>query len=136
MTGDGNLDVVIGGTVSSTAQLAVMAGDGKGQFTESGKVVLPAPPTLLYASDTDGDFDCDGRADIVVHMNDVTSKGWLDLYTEPLSSSAVAVPIYNGAPLESLAGANLGDSDGKPDLVAIIPRAGSTSVQLITNTSQ
>jgi hypothetical protein len=72
VTGDGRLDLVVAGTGSwpgdpdARGQIAVLAGNGAGAFTSATAYATPAGVSNRAIGPVIGDFDEDGRLDVVV----------------------------------------------------------------------
>ena len=66
--GDDKLDLVVASGNASSGLVTLLLNDGKGHFSLSSSVAIGAAPTAMAV----GDFNGDGKLDVVVNNNDAT----------------------------------------------------------------
>ena len=132
--GDGSIDLVVTGcgnpACTTTGAVFVLLGKGNGEFTRGGRFVAGPQGTDAIALTT-GDFNRDGRPDLVVINNAINRFGTVSVllgdgsggFLPPVSySPGGAVPIW-----PAVADFN---RDGNPDLAISVTTTDSVAVLL------
>jgi hypothetical protein len=76
--GDGNLDLAVGEREQTNGKLWIILGRGDGTFTKP--VAIPIPCGRYGFSFTAGDFNSDGKTDLVTNYNVTNDQSETDLY--------------------------------------------------------
>jgi hypothetical protein len=124
LNGDGVADIATANTTNLT--LSVLLGKGDGTFPSQAPPRYPVNPAGLR-SIAAGDFNGDGRPDLVSLTNDASGAGLLLATGGGTYAAAVDCPM--ASPPDALAVGDL-NGDGRSDLVTLSSSTGSASVLL------
>lgn len=114
---DGWIDLIIIGSDGKNAHTVLYQNNGGNNFSDASSL-LPNLPQLAYGSVKWGDYDIDGRPDLIISGRDDSGNGYTKLYHNTISGFVDASPLLPGLPGVYTSTVSWVDynNDGLPDL--------------------